>query len=131
MTKATISDSVKTLLQKELVEKIDDPADTRSFSLGLTKKGKQIADRSGNFASGIEQSVSAFPDDQKDAMLKGLLQLIHDLNRSGVITIQRMCYNCSYYSVEKGIHYCRLLQMQLEHKHLRVDCPEYEDGSVE
>ena len=36
MTKATISDSVKILLSKELVTKETDPIDTRSFSLSLT-----------------------------------------------------------------------------------------------
>ncbi len=41
MTKATISDSVKVLLLKELVAKETDPVDTRSFSLSLTNEGKK------------------------------------------------------------------------------------------
>src|SRR5690554_5951150 len=43
MTKATISDSVKVLLSKELLTKETDPIDTRSFSLLLTNEGKKIA----------------------------------------------------------------------------------------
>lgn len=45
MTKATISDSVKVLFAKNLVSKHTDPADTRSYSLSLTDKGKKIAQK--------------------------------------------------------------------------------------
>jgi hypothetical protein len=59
-------------------------------------------------------------------MLTGLLKLIHELNKAGVITIQRMCSTCVNYRGENGTHYCQLLQMKLEAQNLRVDCPEHE-----
>ena len=40
LTKATISDSVKVLIQKGLIQKKTDPQDSRSFSLNLTSEGK-------------------------------------------------------------------------------------------
>jgi DNA-binding MarR family transcriptional regulator len=126
MTKATVSDSVKLLLQKGLIKKFDDPVDTRSYIIGLTNEGKQTAEKSANFAFAIEKPLSAISEEQKEAMLSGLLKLIHDLNRAGVITIQRMCFTCANYRVEKGEHYCKLLQVTLAKNELRVDCSEHE-----
>ena len=126
MTKATISDSVKILLSKELVTKETDPIDTRSFSLSLTYEGKKIAKKASLFASSIEQPIEKLTQEQKTIMLNGLLKLIYDLNKSGIITIQRMCFTCSNYQLEKGVHYCKLLKSQLAENELRIDCPEHE-----
>lgn len=126
MTKATISDSVKILLSKELVTKDTDPIDTRSFSLKLTNEGKKIAKKASLFASSIEQPIEKLTQEQKTIMLNGLLKLIYDLNKSGIITIQRMCFTCSNYQLEKGVHYCKLLKSQLAENELRIDCPEHE-----
>ena len=126
MTKATISDSVKILLSKELVTKETDPIDTRSFSLSLTYEGKKIAKKASLFASSIEQPIEKLTQEQKTIMLNGLLKLIYDLNKSGIITIQRMCFTCSNYQLEKGVHYCKLLKCQLAENELRIDCAEHE-----
>lgn len=126
MTKATISDSVKVLLAKDLVSKEIDPTDTRSYSLSLTTEGIKTAQKASFFASSIEQPLEKLTAEQKTIMLHGLLKLIYDLNKSGVITIQRMCFTCSNYQVDKGVHYCKLLKSQLAENELRVDCPEHQ-----
>ena len=126
MTKATISDSVKVLLSKELVTKETDPIDTRSFSFFFTNKGKKTAKKASLFASSIEQPIEKLTSEQKTIMLNGLLKLIYDLNKSGIITIQRMCFTCSNYQLEKGVHYCKLLKSQLAENELRIDCQEHE-----
>ena len=126
MTKATISDSVKILLSKELVTKETDPIDTRSFSLSLTYEGKKIAKKASLFASSIEQPIEKLTQEQKTIMLNGLLKLIYDLNQSGIITIQRMCFTCSNYKLDQGVHYCKLLKSKLAENELRIDCPEHE-----
>lgn len=126
MTKATISDSVRVLLVKNLVSKETDPIDTRSYSLSLTTEGNKIAKKASYFASSLEQPIDELSEEHKTIMLNGLLKLIYDLNKSGIITIQRMCFTCSNYQVDKGIHYCKLLKTQLAENELRVDCPEHE-----
>lgn len=126
MTKATISDSVRVLLAKELVVKETDPIDTRSYSISLTNEGKNIVKKASFFASSIEQPLEKLTQEQKTIMLNGLLKLIYDLNKSGVITIQRMCFTCAYYNSENGIHYCNLLKTKLAESEIRVDCPEHE-----
>jgi DNA-binding MarR family transcriptional regulator len=126
MTKATISDSVKVLLAKDLVAKETDPIDTRSYSLSLTTEGKKIAQKASFFASSIEQPLEKLTEEKKNIMLNGLLKLIYDLNKSGIITIQRMCFTCSNYQNTDGQHYCKLLQSKLQDAELRIDCPEHE-----
>lgn len=126
MTKATISDSVKILLSKELVTKETDPIDTRSYSLTLTNEGEKIAKKASLFASSIEQPIEKLTKDQKTIMLNGLLKLIYDLNKTGIITIQRMCFTCSNYQLDNGVHYCKLLKSKLAENELRVDCSEHE-----
>lgn len=125
MTKATVSDSVKVLLSKDLVSKTIDASDTRSYSLSLTDEGKKIAQKASFFASSIEQPLEQLTQEQKTVMLNGLLKLIYDLNKSGIITIQRMCFTCSFYNANNGIHYCNLLKTKLAESEIRVDCPEH------
>ncbi|GBF50985.1 transcriptional regulator, MarR family [Leptospira ryugenii] len=125
VTKATMSDSIKVLVQKTYLEKISDPNDTRSFTLKLSKEGKKIVLESANFAQKIEKPLSQLPEDTKLSMLDGLFNLIYELNQSGVITVQRMCTLCSHYTNRKEKHYCNLLQRQLAAEQLRLDCPEF------
>lgn len=128
LTKPTVSDSVKMLLQKKLVEKVSDPADTRSYVIRLTQTGRQTAEKSSNFAFAIEQPLQAITREQKEVMLKGLLTLIYDLNRAGIITVRRMCYTCVNYRHDNGEHFCTLLQDRLADNDLRIDCPEHESA---
>lgn len=126
MTKATVSESVKALLQKGHVHKTEDGADSRSFTISLTPKGQETAEKAASFANSIEKPLGEFPPQQKEVLLNGLLKLIHDLNRSGVITIQRMCFTCAHYRMDNGVHYCKLMQSELASEDLRVDCPEHQ-----
>ena len=126
MTKATISDSVRVLLAKELLTKETDPLDTRSSTLSLTDEEKNIAKKASFFTSSIEQPIEKLTQEQKTIMLNGLLKLIYDLNKSGIITIQRMCFTCSFYNAKNGTHYCNLLKTKLAESEIRVDCPEHE-----
>lgn len=130
MTKATVSDSVKTLLQKGLVAKQEDVQDTRSFSIALTHAGEQAARKASLFAGQIEAPLSQLTAGEQAVMLNGLLRLIHDLNKAGVITTQRMCFTCTHYrSGGGGGHYCTLLGSALADSDLRIDCPEHESAA--
>ncbi len=127
MTKATISDTIKTLEQKNLITKEYEPHDTRSYIIHLTKKGKDIAGKTSLFTKEIRTPVDQLHPDDKEGLLLSLLNIIRHLNRSEVITIQRMCMTCTYYrpSAKGQKHFCKLLNQPLYTKDLRVDCPEH------
>lgn len=127
MTKATISDTIKALEQKELISKEFEPTDTRSFIINLTEKGRDIADKTSMFTKEIRTPIDKLDPDDKENMLLGLFDVIRHLNKSSVITIQRMCMSCSYYQPSNmgKQHFCKLLNQQLQVQDLRIDCPEH------
>ncbi len=128
MTKATISDSIKTLEQKGLISKAYEPQDTRSFIIQLTKKGKEIAAKTSMFTKELHKPLDKLLPGDKERLLLSLMGIIRHLQAAGVITIQRMCATCVYYetSANKEKHFCRLLKQPLRTTDLRVDCPEHE-----
>lgn len=126
LSKPTISESVRALEQKGLVNKHGDPADGRSQVIGLTPAGRKAAAHAADFARAIEQPLATLAQPEKEAMLSGLLQLIHGLNKAGIITVQRMCLTCAHHALVDGRHYCKLLNAPLRAAELRVDCPEHE-----
>ena len=127
MTKATISDTVKTLYQKDLISKEYLTDDSRSYIIQLTAKGESIAHRTSLFTSEIRAPIDNLTEDQKTDMLLGLFEVIRHLNQQGVITIQRMCMTCAYYQPSKYDQpFCSLLNQNLSPTDLRVDCPEHQ-----
>jgi DNA-binding MarR family transcriptional regulator len=127
MTKATISDTIKTLEQKALIKKEYEEHDTRSYIIHLTKKGKEIAEQTSSFAKQIQIPVDKLHSTDKENLLLSLLDIIHHLNKSGIITIQRMCFTCHFYKANKNgqKHFCSLLNTKLADSELRIDCPEH------
>jgi DNA-binding MarR family transcriptional regulator len=127
MTKATISDTIKTLEQKKLIKKEYEKHDTRSYVIHLTKKGKEIAESTSLFAKEIQSPIDKLHTPDKENLLLSLLGIINHLNKAGVITIQRMCYTCHFYKSKKSQqgHFCKLLNSELTDSELRIDCPEH------
>ena len=127
MTKPTISDAVKALDQKGLITKEYQQEDTRSYRIHLTPKGKEIANFTSLFARELFVPVHSLHSGDKENLLLSLLHIIHHLNRTGIITVQRMCLTCMHYkSNHKGIdHYCSLLQSELKNSDMRLDCPDH------
>lgn len=126
MTKATISDAIKSVESKGLLKRKEDLQDSRSHTLHLTREGKSVARKIEDFANPIQESVNGTITAEKQAgLLEQLLNVIHDLNRNLVITPQRMCLNCRYYEKKGKLHYCHLVNAFLKAGDLRVDCPEF------
>ena len=127
MTKATISDTVKTLEQKLFIRKEYEQHDTRSYIIHLTKKGKDIAEQTSLFAKEIQIPIDKLHTTDKENLLLSLLDIINHLNKAGVITIQRMCFTCHFYKASKNGqgHFCNLLNSTLADNELRIDCPEH------
>ena len=126
MTKATISDAVKSLESKQLLTRKITEGDSRSHSLHLSKEGKAMARKVERFAIPMQDAVNQLPEDNQATLLESLLQLIYQLNQAEVITPQTMCQNCRFYAQKNGGHYCNLVKSPLKAGDLRVDCPEFQ-----
>lgn len=126
LTKATISDSIKVLLQKNLLTKTINAKDTRSFSVKLTNEGKAIVEKTSGFTTVLNESIDTFSKVEKGAFLEQLLQLIYQLNQKNIISTERMCLTCFHYKKEENNHYCNLMEKQLKSIDLRIDCLEHQ-----
>lgn len=125
MTKPTVSDAVKILEMKKLVMRTNNDADNRSYRLSLTVEGKAVAESSGVFANVIKHQVQTLPVREQSGLLHSLLEVIHLLQKTGVIHSQRMCRTCRFFVPGKVRHYCALMEQSLQASDLRLDCPEH------
>jgi DNA-binding MarR family transcriptional regulator len=128
MTKATISETIKILEQKQLIKKDYGLQDTRSYTIHLTEKGQDIAEQTSLFAKQIQVPIDKLDSTDKENLLLSLLDIIHHLNKLGIITIQRMCFTCHFYQANKDgqKHFCGLLNTKLADNDLRIDCAEHQ-----
>jgi len=130
MTKATISDALKTLEYKHLLSRKEDKKDTRSHTLHLTREGRTLGKRVERFANPMLNTVKDVQPEKQADLLEHLLGLIKDLNDKLIITPQRMCFNCRFYAKKAKGHYCNLIQSPLRSSDLRVECPEFDAGDI-
>lgn len=124
ISKASLSDSVKSLESKGYVIKERKLNDFRSSTINLTEKGKEIAEKVSLFGNKIEEVISKLEDDKKSSLLDSLLTVIHQLYLGGIISVKRVCVNCSYFipSENGNDHFCNLLNKPLKQDELKVDC---------
>jgi hypothetical protein len=127
MAKAAISDTIKTLEQKQLIKKEYEQNDTRSYIIHLTKKGKDTAKQTLLFAKQIQVPIDKLHATNRENLLLSLLYIIHHLNKTGIITVQRMCFTCQFYNANKNkqAHFCGLLNIAFAYSGLRIDCTEH------
>ncbi|MEM9548037.1 MAG: helix-turn-helix domain-containing protein [Bacteroidota bacterium] len=131
VTKATISDAVKVLLKKGLLEKDFSPTDNRRYNLLITEEGKDLVLHLTDYTTPLSDGLSAFSTDDKTHFFDMLSKFIYQLNQKDVIQVQRTCFNCKYYSGNKqGDHYCNLLGTVLKKQEVRLDCDEFEEEVV-
>lgn len=124
----TISDAVKTLENKGMIERTRNASDTRSSIIRLTSVGAEISENVEDFANPVKQAVFTLPSSEKEDLWQSLSEIIFKLNQAGSLTVQRMCFNCKYYETEEG-PFCKLLDKPLSPADIRLDCPEFIDAT--
>jgi DNA-binding MarR family transcriptional regulator len=117
---------VKSLEQKGFVERQTEITDTRSHTIHLTEAGKSVVAQTANFANPMLGSIAEFPSTEKGILLEQLLGVVGQLQRAGIISLQRMCFSCRFYQKKGEGHFCQFLNKPLESTELRVDCEEFE-----
>lgn len=126
VTKPTISDAVKALLKKELIQKKTASTDSRSYAISLTQNGETLLLQIEDFALPIKNQLEHIDQAEVKQLYHTITKLIHGLNKSGILNIQRNCHSCAFYEKKGKGHYCNFLKQPLENHEIRLDCPEYE-----
>lgn len=126
VTKATISDAIKVLINKDLLTKDYSLIDRRRYNLLTTKKGNKLIKDLSLYSRPLSNSMDHLSVKEKEDLFKSISKLIFQLNRIGIIQVQRTCYNCRHYKGDKSNkHYCRLLEQKLKAQDLRLDCEDF------
>lgn len=132
MTKPTVSDAIKSLEEKGLIEKVTEKNDTRSYTINLTDKGDKLSQETSLFAQKFNEALGGMPPIEQEFLLEHLVSIIHSFHKEGILTIQRTCFTCAFHT-RNTMHlssstdsYCRLLDQNLHFSDIRLDCPHHE-----
>jgi DNA-binding MarR family transcriptional regulator len=131
LTQATVSDAVASLETKGFVRREQWPEDRRVVTLRLTPDGEKLASTLSNWADPVSEHLECFSPEEREAVMCFLMELVGSLQKSGLITVARICVTCRFFGrdVHPGAalpHHCGLLDVPLGGPNLRVDCPEHE-----
>jgi DNA-binding MarR family transcriptional regulator len=128
----TVSDAVATLASKGLLER---DRVSRRGALALTDRGRALADDLADWHERTRAELAGLPEADKQTTLRLLLDLIAGLQRSGAITIARMCVTCRFFRRDAHpgsghAHHCALVDIPMADDQLRVDCAEPEANAA-
>lgn len=128
ITKATISEAVKVLIQKDFLKKDHSPSDKRRYNLLLSSKGKKMVAQLSDYASPIAEELASFQVVKLEEVYDVFSKLIYKLNQRDILQVQRTCFNCRFYKGDKkSKHYCRLIESKLKKQEIRLDCNDFEE----
>jgi DNA-binding MarR family transcriptional regulator len=128
VTHPTVSDAVAVLRRKRLVER---DMTSRKAPLSLSARGRELAEELASWDRRTRDQLATLQAAGKQATLQLLLDLIAGLQRSGAITVARMCVTCRFFRRDAHPdpaqpHHCALVDMAMGAGDLRVDCAEHE-----
>ncbi|MGV9558761.1 MarR family winged helix-turn-helix transcriptional regulator [Streptomyces sp. NPDC003401] len=129
-TPPTVSDAVKTLTTKALVERRRDVSDARAVSLSLTQAGEAEAERLARLPAEFAEAMASLEAEDLAAMLRGISNMIRSLQDQQAVPVTRMCLTCSYFRprAHPGSdkpHHCAFVDNAFGDSELRLECPDH------
>ncbi len=127
LTKATVSDAIKSLKMRKLINKIKDKKDKRIYIINLTEKGKRLAESIEIWDRPIKKILSSFTMEEKERIFSFFIKLIDSLRKQGVVKVARMCISCSHFKRDffpdrRKPHFCELTGIAISDIELNIDC---------
>lgn len=130
VTKATLSDAVKSLEGKKLISKKADKEDYRYQFLQLTKKGEDLVKKIEGWSDIVKKKITEISESKKIDMYDTLLNLLISFEQDGILSKHKICFTCRHLKQTKKnnkvLYFCHLLNKPLSHSEIRIDCPEHE-----
>lgn len=127
----TVSEAVRSLRAKGLLEVRRGREDGRTRQLRLTAQGRRRLVRLQRWSDAIRAQVATLTPQAKGELLSSLLELIARLQQAGLISLTRQCHTCLYFQPHRyadpaAPHHCGLLDQPLHLTELRLHCPDHQ-----
>lgn len=126
LSKPTISDTIKLLEKKLYITKTFDKNDSRSYTINLTSTGKMIVLETENFIDPLTKIIKNSALNKKLILWESITNMIKQLNELEIISVQRTCLKCKFYSKKSNQSFCSLLNQNLKIEDIRIDCLDFE-----
>jgi DNA-binding MarR family transcriptional regulator len=128
---ASLSDSVKVLVERKWVRRSADPDDGRASLLRLTAAGRRVAQALSRPGQGMDRLLAALPEADVGALLRLTQLLVRAAQDQGLASGLRTCLGCRFFRPyasgdRQKPHMCALVGQPFGDPDLRVDCPEHE-----
>lgn len=130
LSKATVSDSLRTLQKKNLIFKKKGDNDKRFSTISLTEKGEKLAKNLEDIDKPLRKLLENFPQKEKEKAFSFLVKLIDSMRKEGVIKVSRMCISCLYFkklpsSRKEKPYLCKLTGRKFSDHEINIDCSFY------
>ncbi len=131
-TPPTVSDAVKVLRRKGLVEATRDAGDARVVMVRLTPEGQDEARRLSIASATLSDAISTLSESDFAAMLRSTTSIMRALQERHAIPVSRMCLTCRFYEPDahRGDtdqpHHCHFVDAPFGDAQLRVTCPDHQ-----
>jgi len=122
-TRGTVSQTLKALARKELIEEARSEHDKRSISYSITKEGRALF----NKASTIEDAMSGLSDEETAPLLAGLEAVLRSALKQREMRAFGVCETCKYHSKKTSGGFCKLLNESLSAAEAKQICHEYSE----
>lgn len=122
-TRGTVSQTLKALARKGLIEVIHSKQDKRSISYAVTAKGEMLFQRKNI----IETALSHLSDDEGSNLLKGLETLVRNSLILRNLRAFGICKTCVHHVSREQGGYCNLLGETLLENEINQICHEHSE----
>ncbi len=131
LTPATVSDAIKSMEQKGIVQKIISRRDGRKFPISLTREGFSVARQLSDCYKPVVDLVHDFPIERRKAVMIFLLRLLESFQAHHLLDEIKTCLSCTHFHGELDSiqphqqPFCRLRNVSLSVSELRLNCPNF------
>lgn len=129
ISRASLSDSLASLVEKNLVRKRNNPQDSRSSLLELTPKGRRRSEMMSQWPDILLDSVQDLSVLEKATLLKTVSKVIMEMQKRDLVSVPGMCVTCRFFKPnahpgEKKNHHCAYVDAAFSDAELRLSCSE-------
>jgi DNA-binding MarR family transcriptional regulator len=131
---ATVSESIRVLVERRLVTRKRSRADRRAVELTLTRGGQALVREAERWGERIVSMVRGWSDRERASAYPALVSLLGRMQLEGWIDTDRVCTACAHLDRDRRPrsatpHFCRELALRLAPTDLRLDCPSFTPNS--